>query len=78
MESKDGVDLEKVPASERSLKSRAILARSVGGFVPDQVGPFCFIISMFGFSIVSLIDIAQLSNIKYKKLKLFVLTSVLD
>ncbi|CAN4107895.1 unnamed protein product [Withania somnifera] len=34
---KDGVDLEKAPTSERSLKSRAILARSVGGFVPDQV-----------------------------------------
>ncbi|XP_025883884.1 dynamin-related protein 3B-like isoform X1 [Solanum lycopersicum] len=33
----DGVDLEKAPTSERSLKSRAILARSVGGFVPDQV-----------------------------------------
>ncbi|KAG5625160.1 hypothetical protein H5410_010378 [Solanum commersonii] len=28
----------KVPTSERSLKSRAILARSVGGFIPDQVG----------------------------------------
>ncbi|WMV12884.1 hypothetical protein MTR67_006269 [Solanum verrucosum] len=27
----------KVPTSERSLKSRAILARSVGGFIPDQV-----------------------------------------
>ncbi|PHT42053.1 Dynamin-related protein 3B [Capsicum baccatum] len=34
---KDGEDLEKAPTSERSLKSRAILARSVGGFVPDQV-----------------------------------------
>ncbi|KAM3291540.1 dynamin-related protein 3B isoform X1 [Capsicum chacoense] len=34
---KDGGDLEKAPTSERSLKSRAILARSVGGFVPDQV-----------------------------------------
>ncbi|XP_009590783.1 dynamin-related protein 3B [Nicotiana tabacum] len=34
---KEGVDLEKAPNSERSLKSRAILARSVGGFVPDQV-----------------------------------------
>ncbi|CAN4111983.1 unnamed protein product [Withania somnifera] len=34
---KDGIDLEKAATSERSLKSRAILARSVGGFVPDQV-----------------------------------------
>ncbi|KAK4340071.1 hypothetical protein RND71_041533 [Anisodus tanguticus] len=33
---KDGVDLDKAPTSERGLKSRAILARSVGGFVPDQ------------------------------------------
>ncbi|XP_060216199.1 dynamin-related protein 3A-like isoform X2 [Lycium barbarum] len=34
---KDGVDLEKAPASERSLKSRAILARHANGIVPDQV-----------------------------------------
>ncbi|XP_047249405.1 dynamin-related protein 3A [Capsicum annuum] len=34
---KDGVDLEKAPTSEKSLKSRAILARSVSGLVPDQV-----------------------------------------
>ncbi|KAG5577044.1 hypothetical protein H5410_057178 [Solanum commersonii] len=34
---KDGVDLEKMPASERSLKSRAILARHANGIVPDQV-----------------------------------------
>ncbi|KAM3360617.1 hypothetical protein P3S68_015471 [Capsicum galapagoense] len=33
----DGVDLEKAPTSEKSLKSCAILARSVGGLVPDQV-----------------------------------------
>ncbi|XP_010313067.2 dynamin-related protein 3A-like isoform X1 [Solanum lycopersicum] len=33
---KDGVDLEKAPASERSLKSRAILARHANGIVPDQ------------------------------------------
>ncbi|OIT04443.1 PREDICTED: dynamin-related protein 3B-like [Nicotiana attenuata] len=32
-----GVDLEKAPASERSLKSRAILARHANGIVPDQV-----------------------------------------
>ncbi|XP_047250912.1 dynamin-related protein 3B isoform X1 [Capsicum annuum] len=42
---KDGVDLEKAPTSEKSLKSRAILARSVGGLIPDQVGLFCLIIS---------------------------------
>ncbi|KAJ8560347.1 hypothetical protein K7X08_004405 [Anisodus acutangulus] len=34
---KDGVDLEKAPASERTLKSRAILARHANGIVPDQV-----------------------------------------
>ncbi|KAK6776128.1 hypothetical protein RDI58_027129 [Solanum bulbocastanum] len=34
---KDGVDLEKAPASERSLKSRAILARHANGIVPDQM-----------------------------------------
>lgn len=72
----DGVDLEKAPTSERSLKSRAILARSVGGFVPDQVGLFC-IISKFSFVIVSLINIAQLSNFKCKALKLITLINVL-
>ncbi|KAK2983178.1 hypothetical protein RJ640_018523 [Escallonia rubra] len=35
---KDAVESEKVPSSERSLKSRAILARPVNGIVPDQVG----------------------------------------
>ncbi|GMQ01461.1 hypothetical protein CsSME_00048105 [Camellia sinensis var. sinensis] len=30
------VDLEKAPTSERSLKSRAILGRSVNGIVPEQ------------------------------------------
>ncbi|KAM3300911.1 hypothetical protein P3S67_015411 [Capsicum chacoense] len=60
---KDGVDLEKAPTSEKSLKSRAILARSVGGLVPDQVGLFCLIISEFSFFIVSPINIAQLSNL---------------
>ncbi|CAH9058179.1 unnamed protein product [Cuscuta europaea] len=34
---KDGLDADKAPASERSLKSRAILARPVNGIVPDQV-----------------------------------------
>ncbi|XP_010277557.1 PREDICTED: dynamin-related protein 3A-like [Nelumbo nucifera] len=35
--SKDGVDSDKIPASEKSLKSRAILARtSANGIVPDQ------------------------------------------
>ncbi|CDO97375.1 unnamed protein product [Coffea canephora] len=33
---KDVVDSEKAPTSERSLKSRAILARPVNGFVPEQ------------------------------------------
>lgn len=33
---KDGVDADKAPASERSLKSRAILARPVNGIVPEQ------------------------------------------
>ncbi|KAK6945833.1 Dynamin, N-terminal [Dillenia turbinata] len=33
---KEGVDLDKAPASERSLKSRAILARQVNGMVADQ------------------------------------------
>ncbi|KAA8536385.1 hypothetical protein F0562_028863 [Nyssa sinensis] len=33
---KDGIDPEKAPASERSLKSRAILARPVNGIVPEQ------------------------------------------
>ncbi|KAM1317525.1 hypothetical protein ACFX13_002882 [Malus domestica] len=33
---KDGVDSDKAPTSERSLKSRAILARPVNGIVPDQ------------------------------------------
>ncbi|XP_075110856.1 dynamin-related protein 3A [Nicotiana tabacum] len=34
---KDGIDLEKAPASEKTLKSRAILARHANGIVPDQV-----------------------------------------
>ncbi|KAF7127357.1 hypothetical protein RHSIM_Rhsim11G0141700 [Rhododendron simsii] len=33
---KDSVDPEKVPTSERSLKSRAILARPLNGIVPEQ------------------------------------------
>ncbi|VFQ78242.1 unnamed protein product [Cuscuta campestris] len=33
---KDGVDADKAPASERSLKSRAIIARPVNGIVPEQ------------------------------------------
>ncbi|KAI9176419.1 hypothetical protein LWI28_002546 [Acer negundo] len=33
---KDGVEADKAPASERSLKSRAILARQVNGIVSDQ------------------------------------------
>ncbi|KAK9942991.1 hypothetical protein M0R45_008623 [Rubus argutus] len=33
---KDGVDSDKAPASERTLKSRAILARQVNGILPDQ------------------------------------------
>lgn len=33
---KDGVDSDKVPASERSLKARAILARPVNGIVSEQ------------------------------------------
>ncbi|KAK9287432.1 hypothetical protein L1049_015853 [Liquidambar formosana] len=33
---KDGVDLDKAPASERSLKSRAILARPMNGIVAEQ------------------------------------------
>lgn len=33
---KDVVDSEKAPTSERSLKSRAILARPVNGIVPEQ------------------------------------------
>nr|POE45021.1 dynamin-related protein 3a [Quercus suber] len=33
---KDGVELDKAPASERSLKSRAILARQANGVVSDQ------------------------------------------
>ncbi|KAF3435890.1 hypothetical protein FNV43_RR22982 [Rhamnella rubrinervis] len=32
----DGVDAEKVPTSERSVKTRAILARQVNGIVTDQ------------------------------------------
>ncbi|XP_071722058.1 dynamin-related protein 3A-like [Rutidosis leptorrhynchoides] len=35
---KDGIEPEKAPASERSTKSRAILARQVNGIVSDQ-GP---------------------------------------
>uniref|UniRef100_A0A5B7AY30 Putative dynamin-related protein 3A-like n=1 Tax=Davidia involucrata TaxID=16924 RepID=A0A5B7AY30_DAVIN len=33
---KDGVDPERAPTSERSLKSRAILSRPVNGIVPEQ------------------------------------------
>ncbi|KAM5548409.1 hypothetical protein ABKV19_000034 [Rosa sericea] len=33
---KDGVDSDKAPSSERSLKSRAILGRQVNGILPDQ------------------------------------------
>ncbi|KAL3538720.1 hypothetical protein ACH5RR_002086 [Cinchona calisaya] len=33
---KDAVDSDKAPTSERSLKSRAILARPVNGIVPEQ------------------------------------------
>ncbi|CAN6686191.1 unnamed protein product [Malus baccata var. baccata] len=33
---KDGVDSDKAPTSERSLKSRAFLARPVNGMVPEQ------------------------------------------
>lgn len=33
---KDGVEADKAPASERTLKSRAILARPVNGIVPEQ------------------------------------------
>ncbi|KAK6916200.1 Dynamin, N-terminal [Dillenia turbinata] len=33
---KEGVDLDKASASERSLKSRAILARQVNGIIADQ------------------------------------------
>ncbi|KAK4790035.1 hypothetical protein SAY86_017339 [Trapa natans] len=33
---KDGVELDKAPASERTGKSRAILARPVNGIIPDQ------------------------------------------
>ncbi|XP_061949761.1 dynamin-related protein 3A-like isoform X1 [Populus nigra] len=32
----DGIELEKAPASERSMKTRGILARQVNGIVPDQ------------------------------------------
>ncbi|KAJ0009703.1 hypothetical protein Pint_33471 [Pistacia integerrima] len=39
---KDGVESDKVPTSERSLKSRAILARQVNGIVADQVRKFGF------------------------------------
>ncbi|KAI5313749.1 PREDICTED: dynamin-related [Prunus dulcis] len=35
---KDGVDSDKAPPSERSLKSRAILARQVNGIVPPDQG----------------------------------------
>ncbi|OMO85268.1 hypothetical protein CCACVL1_10309 [Corchorus capsularis] len=34
--SKDGIEPDKAPASERSVKSRAILARQVNGIVADQ------------------------------------------
>ncbi|KAA8545668.1 hypothetical protein F0562_020881 [Nyssa sinensis] len=33
---KDGVDPEKAPTSERSLKSRAFLSRTMNGIVPEQ------------------------------------------
>ncbi|KAM7271390.1 hypothetical protein ACFE04_030604 [Oxalis oulophora] len=33
---KDGIEPEKAPASERSNKTRAILARQVNGIIPDQ------------------------------------------
>ncbi|XP_059445286.1 dynamin-related protein 3A-like isoform X2 [Corylus avellana] len=36
--SKDGVEPDKVPTSERSLKTRAILARPANGLVSDQGG----------------------------------------
>ncbi|KAL6211439.1 hypothetical protein ACLB2K_016665 [Fragaria x ananassa] len=36
---KDGVDSDKASASERSLKSRAVLGRQVNGILPDQVRP---------------------------------------
>ncbi|KAI6701607.1 hypothetical protein NL676_015931 [Syzygium grande] len=35
---KDGIETDKAPTSERSVKSRAILARPVNGIVPDQGG----------------------------------------
>ncbi|XP_056163364.1 dynamin-related protein 3A isoform X1 [Syzygium oleosum] len=35
---KDGIETDKAPTSERSVKSRAILARQVNGIVPDQGG----------------------------------------
>ena len=39
----DGVEPDKAPTSERSLKSRAILARQVNGIVADQVtSNFCW------------------------------------
>ncbi|KAF8044140.1 hypothetical protein BT93_A2198 [Corymbia citriodora subsp. variegata] len=33
---KDGIETDKAPTSERSVKSRGILARQVNGIVPDQ------------------------------------------
>ncbi|KAJ9159210.1 hypothetical protein P3X46_024731 [Hevea brasiliensis] len=36
MRQRDGVETDKAPASERTLKSRAILARQVNGVVADQ------------------------------------------
>ncbi|KAI3439247.1 uncharacterized protein J3R85_004970 [Psidium guajava] len=33
---KDGMETDKAPTSERSVKSRALLARQVNGIVPDQ------------------------------------------
>ncbi|EEF29620.1 dynamin, putative [Ricinus communis] len=36
MRQKDGIELDKAPASERSVKSRAILARQVNGVMTDQ------------------------------------------
>ncbi|XP_011003246.1 PREDICTED: dynamin-related protein 3A-like isoform X2 [Populus euphratica] len=33
---KDGIEPEKAPASERSMKTRGILARQVNGIMPDQ------------------------------------------
>ncbi|KAF9679063.1 hypothetical protein SADUNF_Sadunf07G0101100 [Salix dunnii] len=37
---KDGIEPEKAPASERSMKTRGFLARQVNGIVPDQAWHF--------------------------------------